>query len=112
MLLGVDFKPSPSRAEDGKDAIDGTVIYAMMTVWKIQLDFPRHIVRRTYLLNQRIDTHDGIHPFPAHPLVIPIFVPIWRSLLFLRVFEHWYQDNCEPAHQLAFEMLSLLTHAE
>jgi hypothetical protein len=31
-MLDVDFKPLPSRAEDGKDARDGTVIYAMMTV--------------------------------------------------------------------------------
>jgi hypothetical protein len=61
----------------------------------------------TYLLNKRVDTHDGVHPFPAHPLVIPIFIPVRREFLLLWVLKYRYQNHCESVGQLRLRYRSM-----
>lgn len=49
--------------------------------------------RRADLLDERVDTHDGVHPFPARAFLVPVLITIWRDGLFCFVFVYGDQDD-------------------
>lgn len=47
------------------------------------------------LHDERVDAHDGVHPFPAEALLVPIFSPVWRDVSILCIHVRRYDDARE-----------------
>mgnify|MGYP007001961494 CR=1 FL=1 len=54
----------------------------------------------TDLLDERVDPHDRVHPFPAQSLFVPVLLSIWRHGLVRCVCVHGNDDDGEAGSGL------------